>query len=137
MESYIMPRLLGLAERAWVAQPEWVSIEDVTKREATLNADWNQFVNTLGQQELPRLDYQFGGVGYRVPLVGAKVIEGKVNANVVFAGLTIRYTTDGSEPTKDSPEYTAPFEATAGTTLKFKAFATNERSSRTSVLEVK
>lgn len=136
MESYIMPRLLGLAERAWTAQPKWVSIQEVAPREAALNKEWNMFVNTLGQQELPRLDYQFGGVGYRVPLVGAKVIDGKVNANIVFAGLTIRYTTDGSEPTKDSKEYTTPFDATTGT-IKFKAFTKNNRESRTSVLVVK
>lgn len=137
MESYIMPRLLGLAERAWAPQPEWVSIEDVQIREEALFSEWDQFVNVLGQQELPRLDYEFGGVGYHIPLVGAKVIEGKLHANVVFAGLTIRYTTDGTEPTKDSPEYKEAFDVTVGSTVKLKSFTTNARSSRTSVLEVK
>ncbi len=137
MESYIMPRLLGLAERAWAPQPKWVAIGDVEKREEALLVEWDQFVNVLGQQELPRLDYEFGGVGYHIPLVGAMVIDKKVHANVVFAGLAIRYTTDGTEPTVDSPRYKEPFNVITGTTVKLKAFTTNGRSSRVSVLEVK
>ncbi len=137
MESYIMPRLLGLAERAWAPQPNWVNDANKETREAALNKEWNIFANQLGQNELPRLDYQFDGVGYHIPLVGVKVMNGKVHANVVFEGLTIRYTTDGSEPTADSKVYTNAFETAKGNTVKFKAFTTNGRSSRTSTLEVK
>ncbi len=40
------------------------------------------------------------------------------------SGCTFRYTMDGSEPTVDSTEYTAPFAAAAGTTVK--AIAVND-----------
>lgn len=38
-------------------------------------------------------------------------------------GETIRYTTDGSEPTEDSPVYTGPILIDGNTTIKAKAFA--------------
>lgn len=39
------------------------------------------------------------------------------------SGGTIRYTTDGSEPTAISPAYISPFELTASTTVKARNFA--------------
>jgi alpha-tubulin suppressor-like RCC1 family protein len=48
------------------------------------------------------------------------------NLNVTIAcattGATIRYTTDGSEPTGASPQYSSPVPITVSTTLKAKAF---------------
>ena len=38
-------------------------------------------------------------------------------------GMTIRYTTDGQEPTTGAPVYTAPFTLSASATVKAKAFA--------------
>ncbi|MHC4981861.1 MAG: preprotein translocase subunit SecG [Planctomycetota bacterium] len=37
-------------------------------------------------------------------------------------GADVRFTTDGSEPTKDSERYNAPFEVTPGMTVKARAF---------------
>jgi hexosaminidase len=56
-----------------------------------------------------------------------------LNANVDFPGLTIRYTTDGTEPTLSSTVYTVPV-AVKGV-VKLKAFTTTGRSSRTVVLQ--
>lgn len=46
----------------------------------------------------------------------------EITISCVTSGVTIRYTTDGSEPTGGSSEYTVPFEITATTTVKAKAF---------------
>ncbi len=61
---------------------------------ATLNKEWNQFANLLGQRVLPKLDQ--AGVEYRLSVPGAKVINGKLEANVDLPGLPIQYSLDGT-----------------------------------------
>lgn len=86
MEYLAFPKLLGLAQRAWSQEP-WEQVGNRVEREKLQAAAWNQFANTLGQRELPRLDYLHGGVSYRIPLPGALVEEGHLKANVAFPGL--------------------------------------------------
>lgn len=118
LEAATFPKLLGLAERAWAAQPTWATDSDETQRFADLGKDWNQFTNTIGQKEMTRLDYLTGGVGYYIPPAGAKIENGKLYANTGFPGLSIRYTLDGSEPTAQSSEYTEPIEVNGDVRLK-------------------
>jgi hexosaminidase len=132
-EYYYLPKLIGFAERAWVGQASWGMIGDQKKRVAAMDTDWNRFANIVGQREMPRLDYLFGGFSYRIPPPGAVVKEGKLHANIDFPGLTIRYTTDGSEPNADSPVYSEPVEVSGKAMLR--AFDTRGRSSRISVVE--
>jgi hexosaminidase len=102
IEYLLFPRMCALAERAWSVAPAWANINQVEHRQEFYKKDWNQFANRLGQIELPRLDYLFDGIQYRIPLPGAKLANGHLMANMPFSGLTIRYTTDGSEPTETS-----------------------------------
>jgi hexosaminidase len=132
LEYMAFPKLLGLAERAWAATPSWVAIEDRATRFEALEDDWNVFVNMVGQRELPRLEYLYGGVNYRIPLPGAIIENGQLKANVRFPGLTIRYTTDGSEPDINSEEYTGPVSVEGQ--VKLGAFSRTGRSSRTSTV---
>lgn len=129
-EYYYLPKLIGFAERAWVGQADWGMIADQDKRVAAMNKDWNRFVNMVGQREMPRLDYLFGGYNYRLPPPGAFVKDGILSANIDFPGLIIRYTTDGSEPDKASTEYTGPVEVSGKVLLK--SFDTRGRGSRVS-----
>ncbi|UCD38890.1 MAG: chitobiase/beta-hexosaminidase C-terminal domain-containing protein, partial [Fidelibacterota bacterium] len=85
-----------------------------------------------GQRELPRLEYLYGGVNYRIPLPGAIIENGRLKANVRFPGLTIRYSTDGSEPDLNSMEYSGPMNVTGQ--IKLRAFSQSGRSSRTSII---
>ncbi|QTA93847.1 chitobiase/beta-hexosaminidase C-terminal domain-containing protein [Desulfonema magnum] len=46
-------------------------------------------------------------------------------------GVVIRYTTDGSDPTEDSPAYSSPISVSETTTIKAKAFKTDWAPSNT------
>jgi len=132
-EYYYLPKLIGFAERAWVGQASWGTIADQEKRVAAMDTDWNRFANIVGQREMPRLDYLHGGFSYRLPPPGAIIKEGKLHANVDFPGLSIHYTSDGSEPGTDSPVYTGPVEVAGKVMLR--SFDTRGRGSRISVVE--
>lgn len=133
LETAVLPRLLGLAERAWSEEPAWEQMEDQISREKTLDEAWNVFVNQLGQSAIPKLDYLSGGFHYRIPPPGAVKKEGRLWANVSFPGLHIHYTTDGSEPSRNSIYYQGPIKVEGE--VKLKAFNDLGRGSRTVVLE--
>ena len=103
------------------------------EREKATLEKWNIFTNILARKELPRLNYIFGGYNYRIPLPGAVLENGLLKANVEFAGLDLRYTIDGSEPTKESSLFTVPIEVSG--IVKIRAFDTAGNSSRTSTIE--
>ncbi|WP_461072120.1 family 20 glycosylhydrolase [Spirosoma horti] len=128
-EYKMFPKLLAVAERSWAKDPAWAMETNEAKSDQLYNQAWSEFISKVGKRELPRLDVYAGGYDYRIPPVGAKVINGKVAANVQFPGLTIRYTTDGSEPTAQSPVYTEPV-ASSGP-VKFKVFNTTGRAGQT------
>jgi hexosaminidase len=132
-EYYYLPKLVGFAERAWTGQASWGTIADRDKRVAAMNRDWNRFANIVGQREMPRLDYLFGGFNYRIPPPGAVIRNGLLYANVDFPGLTLRYTTDGSEPDANSPVYSEPVEVTGN--VMVRAFDTRGRGGRVSVAD--
>ncbi|MCA9095986.1 MAG: chitobiase/beta-hexosaminidase C-terminal domain-containing protein, partial [Planctomycetaceae bacterium] len=100
---------------------------------AALQDSWNEFANRLAQRELPRLDSIFGGIGYRLPPPGGVIENGILKASTEFPGLTIRYTTDGSDPTANSAEYTGPV-AVSGK-VKLSTFDTKGRAGRPSILQ--
>jgi len=132
-EYYYLPKMIGFAERAWVGQAAWGEIIDQEPRVKAMNQDWNRFANLVGQRELPRLDYLFGGYNYRLPPPGAVIKDGKLFANIDFPGLTLRYTTDGSEPGVHSPVYSGPVELSGK--INIRSFDSRGRGSRISVVE--
>lgn len=98
LEYMAFPKILGVAERAW--NREMPTAE-------TLPQAWQRFVTTLGQAELPRLDFfravdvrdelaptRGTGVNYRVPLPGAVIQGGLLRANIRYPGMAIEYSTD-------------------------------------------
>jgi len=133
LEYYYLPKIIGLAERAWAAQPEWAIIEDQTQREEALDEAWNVAANTIAQQELPRLSKLSGGYNYRIPPPGAAIKDGMLYANSSLPGLIIRYTTDGSKPTVDSKIYVQALEAKGK--INLKAFDLAGKVSRVVIME--
>ncbi|MEM1122708.1 MAG: family 20 glycosylhydrolase, partial [Bacteroidota bacterium] len=134
LELSTFPKLLGLAERAWAQQPSWATDLNETNRFTSLEKDWNQFTNTIGQKEMTRMDYLSGGIGYYIPPAGAKIEDGQLYANTAFPGLTIRYTLDGSEPTTQSLEYTQPVEVQGD--VRIKVFSSGGNSSRSILVKM-
>ena len=107
-----------MAERAW--HKGGFELDYVKGREfsgttkhvnkATLNKEWNQFANVLGQ----RAAETGPGRGGISPLrTGYKVVNGVLEANVDLPGLPIQYSPDGSwsaydaaaKPTVDGKVY--------------------------------
>lgn len=98
MGYMIFPRALSVAERAW-HRADWEQDYQQGKEYKggetkfvdiqSLNKDWMRFANILGQRELAKIDKT--GIGYRLPVPGAKVIDGKLNINVALPGLTTQY----------------------------------------------
>jgi len=133
LEYLLFPKLLALAERAWVQNPDWAMEKDSEKSSIFYNKDWSTFVNVLGKKELPRLEYYSGGFKYRIPPVGAIIDAGKINANIQQPGFVIRYTTDSSEPTINSEIYTKPIEDKGKIILA--AFSKNGRKGKSTIIE--
>ena len=132
LEYMLLPRMLGFAERAWAQNPAWATEPNTAKSDSLYQIAWVNFLNVLGKRELPRLSYLDGGYAYRVPKPGVLLQDGKYFANEQFPGLTIRYTTDGSDPLATSPEYKDAV-TNAGNGIKFRAFDTKGRGSNVSV----
>ncbi|MEO8110536.1 MAG: family 20 glycosylhydrolase [Ginsengibacter sp.] len=120
LEYMLLPKLLGLAERAWAKDPDWALEADSLKQARLYNKAWSQFVNVTGKHELPRLSYYNGGYNYRIPPPGIKQENGSILANSEFPGLQLRYTITGKDPNATSPEYTKPI--TAKGTIRIAAF---------------
>jgi hexosaminidase len=131
LEYMLLPRMLGFAERAWAQDPDWATETNSAKSDSLYNIAWVKFLNVVGKRELPRLSYLDGGFNYRIPKPGVAARDGKYFANEQFPGLTIRYTTDGTEPAATSPEYKDAV-TNAGTGLKFRAFDNKGRGSSVS-----
>src|SRR5258708_13235397 len=80
LEYMLLPRLFGLAERAWAPDPDWARERDPERSASLYREAWSRFVNVLGQRELPRLDRGVPGVNYRIPTPGLKVEGGLVHS---------------------------------------------------------
>ncbi|RCH54207.1 beta-N-acetylhexosaminidase [Mucilaginibacter hurinus] len=120
MEYMILPKLLGLAERAWSKNPQWAT-ERNKKKSAELYAQaFSKFINTVSKQQLPLLDTYADGFNYRIPQPGAVVKNNAVVANSKYKGFVIRYTVDGSEPDSNSAVYKGPI--TANGTIRLRLF---------------
>jgi len=126
------PKLLGLAERAWAADPEWATTTDAAVSEKQYQEAWNLFVNTLGKRELPKLSWYQGGANYRIPTVGAVIRNNAVHANIQLPGHTIRYTVNGKEPEANSAKYEGPISAKG--LISLRAFDDRGRGGRTLVM---
>jgi hexosaminidase len=136
LEYYYLPKMLALAERAWYGQADWGEIADRRERDAAIDVAWNAFANALGVREFARLDRMNGGYNYRLAPPGATVENGRLVANTAYPGMTVRYTTDGSDPTAASPLYSGPVDVAAAV-IKLSTFDSRGRASLPTVVTLR
>lgn len=99
LEMRLLPKMLGLAERAWNSTP--------TYNNATFNA-------VIAGREMPM--WNRDGYNYHMRQPGVKVDGGKARMNAPYAGLgEIHYTLDGTAPSAASPVYNGPVALPEGT----------------------
>jgi len=108
LDYMMVPKLFGLAERAWAPDPDWATEADPVRSDSLYRAAWSRLVNVVGKRELPRLDREVAGLNYRIPTPGLRPEAAMVRCSVELPGFTLRYTTDGSEPTARSAEVRGP-----------------------------
>jgi len=133
LEYVLLPKLLGLAERAWATDPEWATTADSSKAASLYNEAWSGFMNVLSKRELPRLDYYAGGFNYRIPEPGAVLQNNKITINTQFPGFKMFYTLDGSMPTMNNYLYMGPVPLSPN--IKMALFNQIDRSGRAITLD--
>ncbi|MGH6632592.1 MAG: family 20 glycosylhydrolase, partial [Sphingopyxis sp.] len=131
VDYMLFPRLLALAERAWAPAP-WtpayqagVSYEWGDKRvdAVKLEAGWQDFAGRVAAQ-FPMLEKI--GVAYRVAPPGARIVNGKLEANSMFPGTAIEYRIEGGAWTR----HAGPVAVSGAAELRSRS-ADGKRASRT------
>ena len=112
LESFLLPKMLGLAERAWNSDSTYTD---------------EQFNAIIESRELPF--WKAEGYNYHVAQPGVKVVDGLVEMNSPYIeAAEIRYTTDGTEPTAESQLYIVPIRYEPGMKIRAKAFVGDKSS---------
>ena len=132
LDHRLVPKILGLAERAWAPEPDWARERDEAKALPLFRDAWSTFVNVVGKRELRRLDGETPPWSYRIPKPGLEVEGETVRCSLEIPGFVLRYTTDGSEPSATSPDVRGPLPLARG--LRVAAFDTNGRKGHTARL---
>ena len=122
LDYMFMPNIIVFSQKAWSQDPEWMKISDKTKREYTLDYEWNKFTNTIGQRVLPIIDNIYGGLSYDLPKPGGIIKNDSLYANSVFPGLNIKYTLDGSLPDIESMNYNNPIKLNKDDVVNLRLF---------------
>ena len=129
LDYMIVPKIFGLAERAWAPDPVWATETNPARADSLFADAWSRLANWVGKRELPRLDREVPGITYRVPTPGLRVDGGVVKTSVELPGFTLRYTTDGSEPTARSAVVRGPIPLRSA--VRVAAFTATGRKGQT------
>lgn len=117
LEYMLYPRQAALAEVQW-CQPQ--------------NKDWDRFLAALTHEVAiyDLLGYNYATTAFQV-ISETRLNKDKHCTEVVLStqgDAPIRYTTDGSDPTHESPLYTAPIEVTGACTVKARVERDNMKT---------
>lgn len=123
VEERMLPKMLGLAERAWNPEPAWATGGYDDFRDAA-----SRYTARIGDRETARLARL--GARFHVPAPGLTLdADGRLLANSAYRDASIHYTLDGTDPTTQSPRWTAPVALPASATEVRAIAIINGRSS--------
>lgn len=122
LDYMFMPNIIVFSQKAWSNDPKWMTISDQGLRRKTLQKEWNNFANNIGQRLLPIVDNIFEGLKYDLPKPGGVIINDSLFANSAFPGLHIKYTLDGSIPNSESTNYSSPFKINKDDVVHLRLF---------------
>ena len=113
---------------ALASRPDSISFTEGYQWRVVGAGDWTKsatqsYVHATGQKQVEIIPLQLDKPTPS-PAAGTYTSAQSVSLSCSKAGATIRYTTDGSDPTETSDVYSAPIDVTATTTIKAKAFKT-------------
>ena len=126
VQAFVFPKLFGLAERGWNARPSWGG---QYKDLSPFYEARRQYNLKVGTREMPRLFDK--GVNFRIGQPGLIVENGLLRVNTRYPGMTVRYTLDGSLPTRQSPVWTAPVPVGNAQVIKARAYYLGKESAAT------
>lgn len=137
MEYLVFPKLLGVAERAWVTNMPTELPIDINGK-TPMDLAWDTFANTLGKHALTKLEFiqpvdiydeisEQYGVNYRIPLPGAVIDAGILKMNTRFPGLDNQYSLDNG---RTWISYYEPVNVSHAITVKIRSITASGRSSR-------
>ncbi|MBN1952210.1 MAG: carbohydate-binding domain-containing protein [Bacteroidales bacterium] len=128
MEYALLPKLIAFSERCWAQKPDWEPDRHFPENAAKYHQYRLTFIQKLYLEQLPRLSLVNGGYTYRIPPPGYACDEHGYSARAILPEISIRYTTDGSDPDLNSPLYQKPLNT--GAPIKLRCFDRAGRSSR-------
>lgn len=123
VQSAVFPKVFGLVERGWNSRPDWGEGKLNNDKYLKARAQYNL---KIGLKELPYLHSV--GTFFHLAQPGAIIEDGKLKVNVPYPGVVARYTLDGSNPTAQSPVWTAPVEVGDAKMVKVKAYYLDKES---------
>lgn len=130
VDYQLFPRLIALAERAW-HDPAWEPVyvpgasyapADSRVDQAAILADWRRFAGRMPVQHT-LLDQL--GVAYRITPPGARIADGRLEANAEYPGTAIEYRVEGGA----WRSYTGPVAVSGAVDLRTRS-ADGRRASR-------
>lgn len=138
LEEYIIPKIFGLAERAWNATPLAYRIapnaeagKDLFEKER-LVFSLQVYEELKHLSDLPLTIGIGRGLSFHLAQPGIHAENGIIYMNHPSPDAIIRYTLDDTEPTDNSPCYNEPFEQPQETvTIRAKAFFLGKESATT------
>ncbi|MFQ3341273.1 MAG: hexosaminidase [Flavobacteriaceae bacterium] len=129
-DQLYMPNLIVFSQRAWSSKEPWLKHTTASKQKPLLDKAWNRFANSLGQRQLPMINKLFGGIAHDLPKPGGIIEESTLYLRQQFPGLEIRYTLDGSEPSRKSALYEKPLKVKNNQTIQARGFDANGRGGK-------